>query len=362
MGGTTPDRVPVMCQLSLGHMYKNCDMGPVEFWYTSEGYAEASIQLTDRYGFEGILLAKTGRDPGLKEQVRSVVASDGGHVIEWEDGAKTFVPPDDYPYPVGDTKPSGKPASADELDPASIPVIEHADDLPGYYFDVIDYVLPRRGDTLSIHGEVGTPFANFLRLFDTYENGLMALLDDPDKAVSAMEIIQKRKTAEALAQCSKGIDALKLSSAFSGSGFISRGMYEQFVLPFERAMIAEVHRHYDIPCYIHTCGAIGDRLDLMVRSGTDGIECLDPPPLGDVELEDAVREIGDSVFIKGNLDSVNELVLDPQSIEETVERRLEVGKRCTAGYILSTACSISPKVPPEKIELLAPVAARAGAY
>ncbi len=44
MSGTKPDRIPVMCQLSLGHIYKNAGIGPVDFWYTSKGLAEGYIQ------------------------------------------------------------------------------------------------------------------------------------------------------------------------------------------------------------------------------------------------------------------------------------------------------------------------------
>ena len=39
-----------------------------------------------------------------------------------------------------------------------------------------------------------------------------------------------------------------------------------------------------------------------------GLGDLDPPPLGDVELADAVERIGDRIFIKGNIDSVNTLL------------------------------------------------------
>lgn len=38
------------------------------------------------------------------------------------------------------------------------------------------------------------------------------------------------------------------------------------------------------PIYTHTCGAIGDRLNLMKETGTDGIVTLDQPPPGTVDL------------------------------------------------------------------------------
>jgi uroporphyrinogen decarboxylase len=168
-----------------------------------------------------------------------------------------------------------------------------------------------------------------------------------------MERMNRTVLVEALAQCSRGIDALKLSSPFAGSGFISRKMYEEFVLPYEKNIIKTVNERYGIPCYIHTCGAIGDRLDLLVDTGTQGIECLDPYPLGNVDLENAVRQIGNKVFIKGNLDSVNELQFKtPIEVKEIAKKRIETGRKCAKGYILSSACSVAPHVSPQNIDVL----------
>ena len=44
------DRVPVMCQLSIGHYLLNTDVTPVELWFTSEGFGRALIALAARYG------------------------------------------------------------------------------------------------------------------------------------------------------------------------------------------------------------------------------------------------------------------------------------------------------------------------
>ena len=80
-------------------------------------------------------------------------------------------------------------------------------------------------------------------------------------------------------------DGDDISSAFAGAGFISRQMYREFVVPYEREVATSIGNQ-GIPSYVHTCGAIGDRLELLCRAGVSGIECLDPPPLGDVDLHD----------------------------------------------------------------------------
>jgi uroporphyrinogen-III decarboxylase len=249
----------------------------------------------------------------------------------------------------------------DDIELDQIPLIRAESELPKHYFDILDRVISARGAELSIHGEVGTTFERFLNLFGSKEDGLMALLDDPGKSKQIMGNINRTVLVEALAQSARGVDAMKLSSPFAGSGFISREMYETFVLPYEKAIISAVHEQYGIPCYVHTCGAIGDRLDLIVAMGTQGIECLDPFPLGDVDLEKAIGQIGDRVFIKGNLDSVNELLCKPESeVREIARKRIALGKKCMRGYILSSACSVAPHVPMRNIIALQEVARELG--
>jgi hypothetical protein len=55
-----PDRVPVMCQLALGHYFLHTELSPHEIWFTSEGFAQALVTLQRRYQFDGILINLPG--------------------------------------------------------------------------------------------------------------------------------------------------------------------------------------------------------------------------------------------------------------------------------------------------------------
>ena len=349
MNGQKADRTPVMCQLALGHIYKNLDIDPIDYWYSSEGLAEGYIQIAELYNFDGILISKGGIDPDLKKQVKEVVNFKDGHKIIWKTGKETIVPPDDDPRDVNPTQ-NQKFIAISQLDESQITAWAN-EPVAEYFLDPLNYILERKGETLSIHGEVGTVFEQFLNMLGSFENGLMALIDDPQRCLEFMGIMNQKIIRLALAQCATGIDALKLSSPLAGAGFISPQQYETFVLPFEKELIEIVHKKFGTPCYIHTCGAIGDRLELILEAGIDGLECLDPPPLGTTDLEEAVERIGDKVWIKGNLDSVHELTKTSDEIRDIVRKRIEIGNKAK-GYIVSSACSVSPKVPPENIKLL----------
>jgi uroporphyrinogen decarboxylase len=162
--------------------------------------------------------------------------------------------------------------------------------------------------------------------------------------------------------CSKQIDAIKISSPFAGMGFISMEDYREFVLPYERRVIESI-RAKGIHVYIHTCGSIGDRLELMRESKISGLECLDPIPVGNVDLEDAFNRIGSDLFIKGNIDSINSLLFaDDEKAKNEVKRIIETGIKMRKGFIVSTACSIAPMVTKERLLMLSDLIEKYGSY
>ena len=100
----------------------------------------------------------------------------------------------------------------------------------------------------------------------------------------------------------------------------------------------------------------------MMETGTNGIDTLDPPRLGTVEVEDAIAQTKGKVFIKGNLDAVNELLKGtPEDIARAVHKRLDIAKP-GGGYILSTACSVAPKTAPERLEYMSQLGREFGTY
>jgi uroporphyrinogen-III decarboxylase len=228
-------------------------------------------------------------------------------------------------------------------------------------YSIFDYIDDRVGDQFSIHGEITSPFDYFLDLFG-YQDGLMALMFDPDKCKQILARYTEGVKRIAVGMCRKNIDAIKISSPFAGMGFISPEFYREFVLPCEREIISSI-RQQGKHVYIHTCGSIDDRLELMCESGASGLECLDPVPVGNVDLEDAFRRIGDRMFIKGNIDSVNTLLAgDDEKVRTDVRKIIETGKTKGKGFILSTACSVAPLVTKERIIMLSEMIAEYGSY
>ena len=377
-----PDRVPVMCQLALGHYFLNTGFAPHEIWFDSEAFAEALVTLQRRYRFDGILVNLPGRPPNLLDQVARIERTPDGEQVTWQNGEITFCPWDDNPYQMTATGEPAPRADFATIDPAHLEALDDLSgytwgvyhvssvsgrtdhgplrEFPAYFLRALDLVRQKAGDEVSVHGEVFSPFTHFVELFG-YESALLGLLADPGKTHALLDRLTEACVAWALTQARHGVDAVLISSAFAGGPFLSRGMYADLVIPYERR-VADAVRAAGVPVYTHTCGRIGDRLDLMLQTGTGGIDTMDPPPLGNTELADAKAQVGSQVFLKGNMDSV--VLLRAKTREEVVAHaadRIRTGMS-GGGYILSTACSVAPRVEPWKLELLTPLADEIGRY
>ena len=377
-----PDRVPVMCQLSLGHYLLNTGIQPHELWFTSEALAEAMVSMQRRYRFDGILVNVPGRpDNFLKDVIRIEKASDG-EWLTWRNGDRTFLPWDDMAHhyladPAQQNRADFKTLSPEYMEnideyPGYLWNTYHIQALPGkkgrgplveipdYFLNTLRLVKAKAGSEVSIHAEVFSPFTLFMELFG-YEEALMGLVTDQAKSHAILDRLSQAIVLWSQALTEEGVDAVLISSAFAGAPFLSRKLYKEFVMPYEHR-VTDTVRAAGTVVYTHTCGRIADRLDLMMETGTQGIDTLDPPPLGNGDLAVAKRDFGQQLFFKGNMNSV--AILDYKTEAEVIAEatsRIEIGKP-GAGYILSTACSVAPRVEPWKIELLTPLAEKIGRY
>lgn len=329
-----PDRVPVWCLLSLEHIIRNGMPGnaiPVRI----EELVPAECALVRRYNFDGTLVYLPGSRAGadiegyIRRSISEVPTGDASHVFE-------------------------------EADPDS-----WARDIPDYLpEDFFSSHLTREimGPGFHVGGWVADGFSRAIQWFPSLEDAMMATVLDPARFLALVRYFDELSVAWAVAQVQLGgLESLQISSPYAGAGFISLDAYKQFVLPSVR-QVAEAIQPLEAYTYLHTCGFISDRLELLEQTGVDGIECMDPPPLGDVTLAEAKERVGGRIALKGNLDSVNVLLGgSDEQVDRTIRETIAAGKP-GGGYILSSACSIAPDVPPERVARLAQLAEETGGY
>jgi len=363
-----PDQVPIMCQMATGHILLNSGIDPIAEATDSKAFAESLWRMRNLYDFDGILVHKPGRKPGWLLDGTTKIPCDKGWEFYYPDGSYVRVQRDDDPifFPV----PDDAHTNIEQIDPAD-PLSNfkgghlkwhlfkgthpytHIEQIPEYWFDCIDYLKEKCQDRYSLHGETRSPFDHVLNLLSV-EGMMLALFDDPDKVHRLLEWATTISIAWSVAQIRRGCDAIKVSSPWVGRQFLSPVHYREFVVPYERQLARAVRAEGGF-IYTHTCGAISDRLEDMVATGISGIECLDPPPLGDVDIEDAVKRTKGKIFIKGNLDSAHTLLKkDAESVRQDVAKMVQSAAP-GGGYICSTACSIAPHVNPGNIKVMVDV-------
>jgi hypothetical protein len=361
------DRVPVFCQLALGHYMKNLDVLPYMIWYSPQELSSAYVTLAREYGFDGILVNLPGRPSDWRAHIAREERKDRTTFLHWNTGGYSAVPDNDNAHFFSE----GRLPGIDDLDPDVLFYIEpHSitevkypfyydfgeyeargfDDsfFPPYVLDTLKLTIEKAQGYFHVSSEVFSPFTQLMELLG-YSEGLMALVDQPEKCERILASLARGAACLARLQVGAGADSILISSAFAGGGFISRDFYERFVLVCERRVIEEIHRSSNIPVYVHTCGKIGDRIDLIQRAGYDGVDTMDPPPIGDTDIVRVKEEFGEALFLKGNVDPINLLLGGSRQEVLREAERLVKNLGRGSGYILSSACSVSPEAPRENI-------------
>lgn len=62
-----PDKVPLMCQFSIGSMMTHLKPNPYEFWYDKNVFADGLIRLCEMFKFDGILVSLHGHSENGKK-------------------------------------------------------------------------------------------------------------------------------------------------------------------------------------------------------------------------------------------------------------------------------------------------------
>ena len=366
-----PDRVPLMCQPSLGFVLRQLpELDPIDVWHNHGGaLARGYCEISRRFGFDGVLIPAVGAAPLDLDAVRQIDRGNAeGPVVHFQNGDRCVYCRNDLPRYT-----PARPPEQDilSLDPAAIadrlayhPPSTHlrmqmTKDAAGRVAEITQ-ARELMGPDISVHGSLYSPEDYLIDLLGA-DGAMVALLTEPERCQGLLARFAAAVAGHAREQIAAGVDALNVSAPWAGQSFVSPALFRSLLAPVQAVLVAAA-RAAGVPSYCHTCGAIGDRLEAIIDIGYDGIECLDPPPLGNVELADAVRRIGRRAFIKGNIDPVHTLLLGtPDQIRADVTRRLEVGMTA-GGFILSTACAIAPETPAAHVALLRELAEQYGRY
>ena len=114
--------------------------------------------------------------------------------------------------------------------------------------------------------------------------------------------------------------------------------FDEFVVEYDRELIRLIHSYPGMYTIIHSHGRVNNFLERFVAIGTDGLNVLEPPPIGDVILADAKRRVGERMCLIGNIQYDDLARGSAHEIEALVRDAIRQGGP-GGGFILSPCAS-----------------------
>jgi uroporphyrinogen-III decarboxylase len=147
----------------------------------------------------------------------------------------------------------------------------------------------------------GSPWQSFCTMVGTQQAIYMAL-DRPEFVQHALgEIVRKTLRVTRLWEGTPA-DMVEVGGGAGSSTVISPSLFERFCLPHDRRQ-NEVFHALGLKVVYHLCGGLMPMLDLVVRTGADGLETMTPPSMGgDCNLREASGRAGEKLFFIGGFD------------------------------------------------------------
>ncbi len=198
-------------------------------------------------------------------------------------------------------------------------------------------------------------------VFDAYGmvEMIKAAYGKPDLLREALEAAQEDLMAQTRATLEKtDVDIINIGA--HAPAYLSPELFQKFVYPYERR-VAELAREYGAYAIYHLDGKGCWALETLRAMGTTVLETIDPPPLGDFNMADAKRRIGDEVCFLGGVDSMTIWSGTPKEVENLTRGLIAEGAP-EGGLIAGTGDSPPLGTPLANMQALVKTAKAVGRY
>lgn len=214
---------------------------------------------------------------------------------------------------------------------------------PGRY-ESLKRIVKRYKGRLAIGVHLNDVFS-LPRYLAGFEGLMMALLEEPELVRRLVNLSVEKNLVMAKEVARHGADFVFTGDDYASTErpFMSPKTFEEFFYPGLRRVVDGFHA-VGLPVIKHTDGNIRPLLDMILDSG---IDCLDPiDPLAGMDIEMIKQKYGHRIAIKGNVDCAHTLTFGTE--RKVVEETREVIRKAATGggLILSSSNSIHSAVKP----------------
>lgn len=208
------------------------------------------------------------------------------------------------------------------------------------------------GDTGIVMLDTGDPLCAACSLFDMATYTIVALTEP-----AMFHRLLERFLAEMLPRVEAAAEALPgrlwriYGAEYASVPYLPPSMFEEYWLQYTKPLIEAIQRHKGI-ARVHSHGNLGDTLNTILASGCDGLDPLEPPPQGDMQLIDIRRAAGDDFVLFGNLEISDIENSSPADFKQKVERALDEGPNQDGSrfVLMPSACPYGRKLSNRTVE------------
>lgn len=285
----------------------------------------------------------------LDESGQTIVLGENGEVID-EQSAAIWVANGPYPRPV---------ESESDIEELLGPVPPPQFWIEDGHLATLAYLLPRYGERHFLSFSTNTIFADALDLFGGFQEGLVALYSKRALFHKALETIVEWKKSRVRAGASLGGPGIMLIEYCAGADTISRAMYREFVLPYERAVVAEAHR-LGMQAYIWYLGALMPFLEDIAETGVDAIYGEQGRKGYEADVVEMRRRLGDGICLVGFNNETDMIEGNREALAAEIARQIEGAGR-NGAFMMGTTY-ITEDTPPEHLDYYIETVQRLGRY
>ncbi|RKY03112.1 hypothetical protein DRP77_06875 [Candidatus Poribacteria bacterium] len=193
------------------------------------------------------------------------------------------------------------------------------------------------------------------------ENLLVAYITNPEfvHRLARVVIDYKKRVMERAIEMGADIVMTGDDYADRRGPIMSPDHFREFVLPYLKEMV-DLAKSKGVPFIKHTDGNIWPIIDMIVDTGIDGLDPLEP--IAGMDIGRVKELYGDRIAVVGNVDCGE--LLSRGTVEEVVEAVKETIAKASpgGGHILASSNSIHPAVKPENYKAMVEAAREFGRY
>jgi hypothetical protein len=196
------------------------------------------------------------------------------------------------------------------------------------------------GDTGIVMVDTEDPLCAAAALFSMEDYTVLAF-SEPELFHRLLEKMARRihpRTAEVSRQFPGRLWRI-FGPEYCSEPYLPPAMFKEYVVRYVEPMIREIHKQGGF-ARIHCHGRLRGILDLIAGMGADGLDPIEPPPQGDMELREVRERHGRQLVLFGNLEIADIEMLPEAQFAEKVKRALDEGTAGEGrGFVLMPSAS-----------------------